>query len=130
MSVFKDAEGAVRSWARDVPGLAGVQRRVFFDIPADAAMPLVTVARLGGAPDAGEVPFDYARITFSVWARTKFEAVGLVGGLVEALHQMRYTKVGDVALRGAVVDSVLWSPDPDTKAARYIVDATVTVASA
>lgn len=129
-ALFKDVEGALRTWTRDVLDPPLLARRVFFDVPDNGILPLVTLARLGGAPDAGEIPFDYARITFSVWSRSKQEAAGLVGGLVEALHKMRDSKVGDVALRGANVDSVLWSPDPDSKLARYIVDATVTVAPA
>lgn len=129
---YPDAELAVKTWARantTLQAVFGTPARFTFGTPRNqaATFPLATLARVGGAPEPGDVPVDAAAISFSVWGDNKGQAATAAVALVRAVSEIRCgTAAGASAvLLGALVTlGPLWSPDPDDDRARYIVDAT------
>jgi hypothetical protein len=85
--VWADTEAVVRQWSRDQ--LTGLSRRVFFGVPDNPQLPLVTVARVGGGPEDSGVPFDQARISWQVWAHSKQEAASLTSVLTDRLDDRK-----------------------------------------
>lgn len=127
MAKFLDVEGAVRSWLRtQLPDLSG---RVFFGIPAKSPiLPLVTLQRIGGAPQFGESPLEDIRLSFDVWGLIKEDAINTLTALSEVITDIaNVTMPLGVHCCYAKVDSVLWRPDDEKKLARYVADATFTV---
>jgi hypothetical protein len=127
-----DAEGAVRSWARTLD-LGDASGRVFFGVPDNPSFPLVVLRRIGGAPDAGDVPLDYPLISFDVWGETKGSASAVATALTTEVQNLRTgTPMGDQAVgKGARVTlGPLWRPDGDAHKARYIVDASFSLMAA
>ena len=128
--VFVDVEGAVRTWARaNARIVAQVAARSFFGVPDGGQLPLLTLRRVGGAPDAGEAPVDVALISFECWGRTKQEAAAVAAALKSAAESVAAgTPMGaDVICYGASVELELWLPDPKTDRPRYVVDVAFTV---
>lgn len=131
---FVDAEGAVRTWARanaDISAL--VDARVFFGVPegvspGDANWPMLVVRRVGGAPQPDIAPVDRALIQFDCWGatrRSKAQAAALATAVVTAARELTNgTEMGSgVVGQGADVElGPVWSPDPETDQARYVVD--------
>ena len=118
---WPDVEGAVRDHLRadaDVAALVGT--RVFFGVPLDsngqvtAQLPLVTISRVGGGDDASEAPIDQALLQIDCWAasRNKAQAHAVTSAVRKSLTEIRTAEVGSTVLFGAVVESVIWSPDP------------------
>lgn len=132
--LFTDVEGAMRTWLRRQPLVkAQVGGRIFFGMPDDgaAAFPLVTLARIGGKPQTGLAPLEDVRLTLTVWAGSKRTAIEVVRSICTSLQGMASEALdAEVVGYGAVVDSVLWLPDPDDNTPRYVVDTTVTVRAA
>lgn len=121
-----DVENAIRLWIRTL-NLPGLGTRSYFAVPdGTPVMPLVTVARLGGAPDR-YVPTEDARLTNELWAKTKKEATDAQLLLVAAMQNVYGELVPGVMCHGINVDAVMWRPDPETKLARYVIDSTATV---
>lgn len=131
---FPDVEAGVRAYLRaDTDVNAVVSARVFFGVPkANPIFPLVTLARVGGGQDASEVPVDLAVMNISCWGdSTKEQAANVMNAVRRALNKIRRrTLVSGVALHGAQVDTVLWSPDPEDARPRYIITARVTASAA
>lgn len=130
---FTDAEGAVRTWARANATITAVAEGVFFAIPENygGSWPLLTLARVGGAPELAIAPVDRALIQFDCWGPPskqeagKYLAASLAAAVVTAARQLvNPTSMGtDVAGMGAEVElGPVWSPDPETDQARYVVD--------
>jgi len=135
---WPDVEGAVRDHLRaDVGVSALVGQRVFFGVPlaADgtvaAQMPCVTVRRVGGGDDPSDAPVDQALIQIDCWAssRNKASAAAVMAAVRNALTEIRTAVVGSTVLYGAVVESVIWAPDP-ADLPRYAVTALVTARAA
>lgn len=131
---FPDVEAGVRAYLRaDVDVSAAVNARVFFGVPKNnPTFPLVTLARVGGGQDASEVPVDLAVVNINCWGNsTKDDAAIVMNAVRRALNKLRRrTLVSGVALHGAQVDTVIWSPDPEDARPRYIVTARVTASAA
>lgn len=132
--VFVDAEGAVRSWARSEAGIVAVaSTRTFFGIPENygGAWPILVCQRVGGAPDPNIAPIDRALIQFDCWGSPdktlgrKAQAASLAAAVVTAARSLQpKTAMGLTAVSfGAEVElGPVWSPDPATDQARYVVD--------
>jgi hypothetical protein len=129
---YPDAELAVKTWARanaTLQTVFGTPARFTLGTPRNQSptFPLSTLARVGGAPDPGDVALDRPAISFSVWGDNRGQAAQAAMVLVRAVSEVRCgTAAGASAvLLGAdVTMGPLWSPDPDDDRARYIVDAT------
>lgn len=127
-----DAENAHRVWLRGkIPTVAG---RVVFAFP-DGANPLaeerpalITVRRIGGAPQRGQAPLDDVRLSYEVWALNKKDAADAMTALVALLRESAGIQLDDgTYLYGVQVESIAWVPDDAAKLARYVVTATSTV---
>lgn len=138
MSTWADVEGAVRDHLRADAGVAAlVGARVFFGIPKTApagSWPLVVVQRVGGGQDGSDAPVDVALVQVDCWGTldgsgngVKSVATALVNTVRAALETVGTDQAA--VLRGAVVQSVLWLPDPDNDRPRYAVTAEVTALS-
>lgn len=128
--VFADVEGGVRAWARANSSItAAVSTRTFFGFPDGGQLPLLTLARVGGAPEPGEAPLDTARISFHCWGRTKQEAAAVAAALKSAAQSLRagIPMGADLIAYGASVVLDLWQPDPANDRPRYVVDVVFTV---
>lgn len=131
---FPDVEEGMRQYLRTETGVnAVVAGRVFFGVPPKGAeFPLLTVRRSGGGDDASDAPVDQAVLQFSCWGGSKQEAWQLTAALRRALHEIRSrtTLASGVDGLGAIVDGVIFSPDPADARPRYIVTARVTATAA
>lgn len=130
---YPDAETAVKAWARTL-GIVGT--RVFLGLPAKAsAYPIVVVQRVGGGPLPGDTPVDGALLQLEVWGRPPDQ--GSRGGqdratVAAAAHALADqvaslvpgTRMGTAAVSGGaeVTRSPTWSPDPDDRQGRYLLD--------
>lgn len=128
-----DVEGGVRDWLRtrtDVQTAAGGQH-VYFGIPDRTPDRCCIVSRVGGGEDTSEAPIDQALIQLDCRAETKALALTLAATCANELRGIRTAtvlKTGVVAL-GAVIESVIWLPDP-SDSPRYVVTAAVTARAA
>jgi hypothetical protein len=139
MSDWPDVEGALRDYLRADAGVSAlVGQRVFFDIPKatrDSSWPMITVARVGGATDASEVPLDLALMSIDVWGSLdasgngdKAGAAAVVNAVRSALEAMngRTTLTTGVDGFGVQEAGVVWLPDPGNGRPHYTVTAEVT----
>lgn len=131
---YADDEAAVRAWARSLGALTAIvgAKGVFFGIPKNRPLPVVTLARTGGAPSGANE--DEPVISFACWGRTKEEAAKVKNILKSAADSMlggtrvTYTDIDNVThimrLDGANITLDLWQPDTSTNppTARYILD--------
>lgn len=126
-----DVEAGVRQYLRtDVDVQAQVSQRVFFGVPRESpTFPLITVLRAGGGDDPSEAPIDNAVLTINCWGSTsKAQAWAVAMSVRRALRKIRAKTLltSGVYAHGAVVDGVIWAPDPADDRPRYIVTALVT----
>jgi hypothetical protein len=127
---FADVEAACRTWLRSAGSSAGA--RVYFNVPdKDPTGPWVTVNRVGGGPLQGtDAPTDAARVSFSCWGGTKFQAQQLSAEVSSAVFALKFgDTMGSSICCAAELLSVLWAPDPVSNTPRYLVDATIMVRS-
>jgi len=110
-----DIENAIREWTRD--SIPTVARRVFFSANTSVTEPQIVIQRIAGPDDA-------CRIQFDVWSRTKADAARIQGLLCTAIDALASYVFDGILLHGAVVESVIWQPDPANNYPRYIIDAT------
>lgn len=144
---WPDTEGAVRTYLRAyTPLQAEWGQRVWFGTPKvvdEDDFPHAVVFRAGGGQDPGESPVDLAVVQVDVWGSLDASGNGLkadctrvTGKVQDALELLRtrtnVTLPGGsvVALFGAVVESVIWLPDPDNDRPRYAVTSQVTAMAA
>lgn len=130
---FPDTEDAMKAYLKADSGVAAlVGSRVFFGSPKQGAtLPYIVVSRVGGGDDVSEAPVDNAVLNASCWGRSKEEAFNVMNAVRRALHSIRRrTLASGVDLHGAIVDTVLWSPDPQDDTPRYIVTTRVTATAA
>lgn len=129
IQTYPDTEGAVKAALKAaLPQVAG---RVFYKVPKGTpSLPLVTLALISGGPDDGEAPIDEPRLTFDCWAVSKEEASDVKRALVSWMRSLSGTMLDDHTFCYYVSGiNVTWLPDNDAQLARYVVDATFTVAS-
>jgi len=110
-----------------------VSTRVFFGVPRNSpTLPLIVVQRVGGGDDVSEAAIDNAVVTLHCWGRSKLEALTVTNTVRTSLRSIRRVTVHNgVALYGIpIIDSVVWSPDPQDDTPRYILTARVTAAVA
>ena len=137
-----DVEGAMRTWLRAQSGIqAVVAQRVFFGIPRNATesdFPMITVARVGGGDDQGDVPVDRALMQISCWGSIdtngnplKSTATAVVNAVRSAVRGVRGKTelTASVDAFGINVESVVWLPDPNNDRPRYVVTVDVTAIS-
>lgn len=130
---FPDTEAGMKAFLKADAGVSAiVGSRVFFGSPKQGAtLPYIAFARIGGGDDASEAPIDNAVLNLSCWGRSKEEAFSVANAARKALHNIRRrTLASGVDLHGAIVDTVLWSPDPQDDTPRYIVTTRVTATAA
>lgn len=129
--VLPDAEGVVRAWLRGVD-LGPATGRVFFAVPQDPVLPLVTVARAGGAAD-DDLPFDSPTVIINVWSDTKKQAAAVARLVIAALRSCSGARVEDDDGTPAWLDGAwaltgpTWLPDDEARKARYAVTANLTL---
>lgn len=131
---FVEVEGPVRAWLR-AQALSGIGSRVFFGVPDGATFPLITLALLDGAPQAGEAPLADPIISFDVWGGSKAEASAAAWSLVGAVESIAAGTPLDspetLRCEGAsVVLGPAFRPDPADDKPRYVVDVMFTVKAA
>lgn len=128
---YVDAEDVCKAWLLSTPVAPLVNNKIFMAMPAGAPLPSLILSRVGGAPPPGsEVPVDYARISFSIYAATRPQAKEIAKALVGELESIAYTGAVDTPagrLDVAQVASWVWFPDPVSDTPRYIVDALLVV---
>jgi hypothetical protein len=123
---YPDTEAAVKAAAKAaLPELAG---RVFYAVPkGNPTLPLLTVAHISGGPDDGEAPLDVPRLTFSCWGKNKEDASNLRLALVGWLRSLNSVMLDPTTFcYGVTGIFITWQPDDQL--ARYVVDATFSVA--
>lgn len=131
--VLVDAEGAVKAWAKAQTAISAiVGSRVFFEVNGSAPFPQLVVQRVGGGPLPGEPPIDQALIQFDVWgtqsASGKADGKASASALAEAVRNAAFfmtaeTPMGAAAGLWAEISlGPVWSPDPESGRARYVVD--------
>lgn len=118
--VWVDVESAVREWGRD--NIASVDRRVLFARNEKGPLPQVIVQRVAG-------PDSECLIQLDVIASSKAAAAALATEVATEVDALARYVTDDVILHAAAVESSRWLPDPVSKEARYVIDATF-VASA
>lgn len=132
--MLPDVEGAVREYLRqNARTTAVVGQRILLGVDNPSGFPVVSLQRIGGgfaATDA-EGLVDYALLQVDVWGdvHAKASAWAATSAVVVALRQDLaagggYTAAGKATLKGAEVQSWLFSPD-ESERARYIITAQV-----
>lgn len=141
-TTYPDVLGDLRTWCRALPGLSSISGRVFFHIPTTTpTFPLVRLYLVGGGPDGNEAPVENIRVAFEIWGRplrgggaTGPGTYGDITALMLAIKAGLHDLVGPIGTTTVVLNAeatnVLQSPDPDTGAPRFIVDALLTVHAA
>ncbi len=128
-----DAEDVAKAWvlSTDVAGM--VSNKVFLAMPVGAPNPCITLSRVGGAPPQGSATNeDIARISFTVYGPTRPVAKNISKALASELVSV--SEGNPVLTSAGMMDvseliSWIWSPDPQSDAPRYILDANVLVRS-
>jgi hypothetical protein len=138
--VFTDVEGGLRTWLRTQTDLTTlVDNRIFFGIPrndagvATTSFPLITLQRVGGAPQSGEAPLDEALIQFDIWGsgQNKVQCWTVTQALIGILESFTAQEVtNDVYIYGINTTNVLFLPDVADGRARYSVTTLVTARAA
>ena len=136
---FPDVEGAFRDYLRaETQVTAIVGNRAFFGVPVNAgesSYPMLVVSRVGGGDDpSADVPMDQALVQIDAWGEVDGKGFGdktscraLANAVRRACRKIRSaTTQSGVILYGAVVQSDLWLPDPDTRRPRYAITVVVT----
>lgn len=130
-ATYVDAEDVAKSWLLGTSVAALVAGKVFMAMPTGSPVPSVVLSRVGGSPPRGsDVPVDFARISFSIWASTRPQAKDITKALVGEIESIAYTGAVDTPagrIDGAEVINWLWLPDPVSDTPRYIVDAQLVV---
>lgn len=125
--VATDPEGAVKNWinAGAVAALAG---RAWFGIPTGSpTMPLVTIARVGGGPQAYGLLEDVL-LVLDVWAKSKLVASDNTRALTDALYNAEGVALdAGTWCHGVISISTVWLPDPVAELARYSLTVAMTV---
>lgn len=130
--VYADVVAAMRAYLRADDGMRSlVGNRVFLDVPPNAATPFVIVSDVGGG-DVGETtaPIDECVIRFTIRGKRE-DAMNVRLRLRSLLQALNTTRLDATCVaHGAVVDSVLFSPDPVNDFPQFIVTARVTAIAA
>jgi hypothetical protein len=122
LRVLPDAELLTVTWLAGIDELATLYAIIGTEIPAEPALPMVRVVRIGGSP-AVRQHLDVARLQIDVWTdQGEKQAAHDLARLVQAaMHTM--TGVHDEAVVTAVEDGVFaWNPDEATGWAGYSAD--------
>lgn len=131
MAEYPASELVIRDWARANAGIlaavGGDSRKIDVDYSGDAASTHLTMQRSGGAPDYW-VPLDAVVMTFNCWGRGRASALTLATAVVTAVMTRGETQVDDALVRGGVVESNSYLPDP-TGQHRYVVIARFVVSA-
>lgn len=110
---------------QDIIDIAGANS-VSTEIPAGATLPRVRISLSGGIPTV-QGWLQAPRINIEAWGNNKEEAFDLINAI--SLTLMTYengTQVNEGTITGIRQDTGLaWSPDPDTKTARYLLGFTI-----
>lgn len=118
-------EGLIKEWLKTTSVDSLALGKVFLGMPEGSPNPCVVLSRVGGSPTGlGDLPHDQARISFSVWGKTRDQSVAITNALVGEIESLGLSGgyENDAAfLASASVISVRWLPDGKT--ARYVVDA-------
>lgn len=109
------AEGVVRDWLASLATEAN--SRVYFAMPEQGTptLPLMTVARSGGAPD--RFGYDTATLRIEVWAVNKGAADALATKVARALSALEDQEVEFSNDKGTIVggDATAVTPGPGAK---------------
>lgn len=109
--------------------------RLFLAMPLDAALPAVTMSRVGGGPATrDDLPYERVRMSFSVWTASRSQGQAINAALVVAIENVGQTGGFFHATYGrlyaAETITSLWSPDKESDTPRYITDGLFAVISA
>lgn len=128
---YVDAEDVAKAWLLGTSVAAMVNNKIFMAMPKGSPLPSITLSRVGGSPPAGsDVPADYARISFDVWAATRPQAKAIAKALVSECESLAYTgavETPDGRIDVAEVINWLWMPEAVSDTPRYIVDVRMVV---
>lgn len=128
MPVMPDTEAALRSWLREYQPLNTlIEKRVFFGVPkGTTAYPLVTMKLVSNTTQRTDANIFDSRISFDCWAATKNIAFQVAQLLVQALDEIRMTRLNSQVIGyGCSGINVVWYADPADDTPRYIVDCVV-----
>jgi hypothetical protein len=131
VKTFPDIEGAMRTWLQAQTEMTVlIADRDFFGYPESSKTqtPLIVMQRIGGGPLPGEAPIDLALLQFDCWGgvRNKAQANQVALALIGVLASMTAQQLSGAFVYGCSVGSSIWSPDPESDQARYVVTASVT----
>jgi hypothetical protein len=128
--VIEDVEGPLRAWLRAQPDLATfTASHIYFSAPDTTDRPdcWLTLRRIGGGLNQGDLMEDQPLISFGCWGRSRQKAAELAALLVDVLvHDLnRPVEMPPLTALGAQV--TLWSYEPDLEVPvpRYVVDAII-----
>lgn len=125
LRTFPDAENLVMEWTKSTSVFA-LCPKMFLGMPKSAPLPVLTLSRVGGAPDSGDAPVDQARISYAAYAENRPQAKAIAVALVNEIESLGYGSpfVGAAGrLQSGIVVMNMWLPEPVTDVPRYIVDA-------
>ena len=117
--VLPDAELLAVNYLRSVGAVTSlVGNRVYTDIPAGSAYPLLRLTRIGGIPTIPQ-HLDVARIQIDAWGTTKFQARTVAATAQAVMHDAVGAHTEGVVSNVEDDLGLTWSPDPDTDQSRY-----------
>lgn len=100
-----------------------VDTRIYTEVPANPAWPLVVVRRIGGAPSPRHpLHRDTATVQVDAYADTKQAARQLVATCQTAMHAAAGSTVDEAHIGHVASLSLRWLPDDPTDRPRYVLD--------
>jgi hypothetical protein len=134
--VFPDAEDIAKEWLTGSSVAPLVLKNgkpmIFQAMPKGAPIPVIVLIRVGGAPGPQDVPYDQARISFTIWATSRIQCKAIKLALVSELQSLTLNAPVDTSvgrLESATVINDVFLPDPASDTPRYVVDALLSVRS-
>jgi hypothetical protein len=120
LRVLPDVELLTVTWLADTDEIANLYAHIGTEIPADPALPIIRILRVGGSTVIRQ-HLDAARVQVDVWAASKQAAHDLARLVQAAMHEL--PGVHDEAIVTCVEDGVFrWAPDEPTGWAGYTAD--------
>lgn len=118
-------EGAFYEWLKDHEDFQSPLVWFYYELPSTPQLPAITVARFGGGFARGDAPLHEARLSFSVWAKNKLDAVNTKRKLVDILYNITDVYLDDETFVRNVTDISEIYRVPTNNLRQYVVDVTV-----
>lgn len=132
--VIPDVEDAIRTWLRGLTEVTAlVDHRVWWSADPRSDFPYLVVSLVGSPPETSDAPIVHRTLQIDAidTERQRTRCFAVIAAVESALLSIRQPVAlsTDVVCYGAVVQSVLYLPDPGSAAPRYTMTVEVTVRS-